>query len=400
MLNEGQANAKNLFKQFLFNKDHKYFCIDSMAGTGKSFLLNHLHEELNSFNKQLQFMGNSAYSEMLFAATTNKAGSVLNNATTVHKMFGLRVFDNYKTGRSSISTTSKTKNLSGVILVIDEASMVEPKIEKIIDEFTQGSKVVFVGDSYQLAPVGHPKPVVFDRGYPTAILTEPMRQDKDSPLYQSCIQLRQDVMEEEITQLMPHAYIRFVDGNTFKQEIVDTFRNQEDARVLAYTNKQVEGINKFIRRSLHNTEGFRAGDPVVAANAMEGKIKVEETYYIASIGEPYDDSNMMVQNVHLTGKPDLFKIPVDKQKYFRMCKQAKAEAKQDGDWTYYFTLMNSYLDIRDAFACTVNKSQGSTYEKVFLDYANIATCWDKNTLARMRYVGTSRAKQEVVVYGL
>jgi exodeoxyribonuclease-5 len=58
------------------------------------------------------------------------------------------------------------------------------------------------------------------------------------------------------------------------------------------------------------------------------------------------------------------------------------------------------LDIRDAFACTVTKSQGSTYEKVFLDYSNIATCWDLNSLARLRYVGISRAKQTVIIYGL
>jgi exodeoxyribonuclease-5 len=400
MLNQCQEKAKNLFKQFLFNKEQKYFCIDSMAGTGKSYLLNHLQEELSNFNKQLQFMGNSSYAQMRFTATTNKAGAVLNDATTVHKLFGLRVFDNYKTGTSSTTTTSKTMNLSGIILVVDEASMINPTIEKIIDDYTKGSKVIFVGDSYQLAPVKHKAPLVFTRGYPTAILTEPMRQDKDSPLYQSCIQLRTDVKEQAITQLVPHANIRFVDADTFKTEIIDTFKNQEDARVLAYTNKQVENLNKFIRKQVHNVEGFRAGDPVVAANALEGKVKVEETYYISSIGEPHKDNLMMVQTVHLVGSNEVFTIPVDKQKYFRIVKSAKAEAKQDGDWTHYFHLLNNYLDIRDAFACTVTKSQGSTYEKVFLDYSNIATCWDLNSLARLRYVGISRAKQEVVIYGL
>lgn len=399
MLNKGQEKAKNLFKQFLFG-DEKYFCIDSAAGMGKSYILNHLHLEMASMNNQLKFMSKSGYTSMIFTATTNKASSVLNNATTIHKLLNLRVFDDYKTGKSVVSTTNKTMNISNAIIVVDEASMLPPNLLKIIDEYTQGSKVIFVGDSYQLAPVNYKEPIVFSKGYPTAVLDEPMRQDKDSYLYTTCLHQRNAVKEQEYRPLEQGEGVRFVDQDTFKQEIITTFQNQEDARVLAYTNKMVETLNGFVRKNLHNTKQFRVGDPVVAANACEGKVKVEETYHIESISEPFDDGCMMVRKVGLVESKDIFLIPEDKQLYFRAVKQARAEAKRDGDWTTFFRLSNEYLDIRDGFACTINKSQGSTYDKVFLDFSNVVTCRDRSTLLRLLYVAISRAKNEVIIYGL
>ena len=400
MLNQGQTQAKSLFKQFLFDDKQKYFCIDSAAGMGKSFLLNHLHDEMVDMNKQLKFMGKGAFREMIFTATTNKASSVLNNAQTIHKLLGLRVYDNYKTGKSSVKTSSKTMNIGNSIIVVDEASMIPPEIRAIIDQYTQGSKVVFVGDSYQLAPVNYSAPIVFNQGYPTALLDEPMRQDSSSHLYQGCLQLREGVKGQFFNNVTQGEGIRFVNGDTFKKEILQAFENQEDARVLAYTNKMVENLNGFVRKNLHNTTDFRVGDPVIAASACEGKTKIEETYHIRTMSEPYDDGVMMVRSIELDHSNEQFKIPVDKQAYFRMVKSAKAEAKQDGDWVYYFSLINAYLDIRDGFACTINKSQGSTYDKVFLDFSNVSVCRDLNTLLRLLYVAVSRAKSEVVVYGM
>lgn len=400
MLNQGQLQAKKLFKQFLFSNDQKYFCIDSAAGMGKSYLLNHLHDEMQDMNNQLQFMGKGTFKSMLFTATTNKASSVLHNATTIHKLLGLRVFDDYKTGKSVIKTSNRTVNIANAIIVVDEASMIPPEIFRIIDQYTQGSKVVFVGDSYQLAPVNHVKPIVFGKGFPTALLDEPMRQDSNSHLYQQCLALRKGVTDQVYIPLVQGEGIRFVDQPTFKTEVIQAFENKEDARVLAYTNKMVEVLNGFVRKNLHDTHDFRVGDPVIAASACEGKTKIEETYHITKLSEPYDDGTMKVRMVGLASVEESFKIPVDKQEYFRMVKRAKAEAKQDGDWSYYFQLTNEYLDIRDGFACTINKSQGSTYDKVFLDFSNVAICRDLNTLLRLFYVAVSRAKCEVIVYGL
>lgn len=399
-LNEGQEKAKSLFKQFLFDDGQKYFCIDAPPGFGKSTLLNHLHDELQDMNKQLMFLGKGSFTEMLFAATTNKAASVLNNAKTIHKLFGLSVFNDYKTGKSVTKATGKTVNISNAVIAIDEASMISPVIADIIGKYTQGSKVIYVGDSDQLAPVGHNKPYVFDQGYPTATLTEPMRQGKDSFLYQSCLDLRDAVRSQVYKAPKEGEGITFLDAAGFKAKCVEVFQNQEDARILAYTNKQVESLNNFVRRELHRTDGFRVGDPVVAASACEGRVKVEETYNITSIGKPYHDGTMEVQDIELDYIQDSFVAPVNKLEYFAKVKRAKAEAKQDGDWTFYFELINNYLDIRDGFACTVNKSQGSTYDTVLIDFSNLCICKDLNTFLRLLYVAVSRAKHNVFVYGL
>jgi exodeoxyribonuclease V len=57
------------------------------------------------------------------------------------------------------------------------------------------------------------------------------------------------------------------------------------------------------------------------------------------------------------------------------------------------------VDLRAVFAQTVNKSQGSTYDKVFFDLDDLKKCHNGNTLARLLYVGTSRARHQCFFVG-
>lgn len=62
-------------------------------------------------------------------------------------------------------------------------------------------------------------------------------------------------------------------------------------------------------------------------------------------------------------------------------------------------MIDGWIDLRAAYACTINKAQGSTYDKVFIDLDDIKKCNSGNQIARMLYVGVSRARLIVYLCG-
>ena len=81
-------------------------------------------------------------------------------------------------------------------------------------------------------------------------------------------------------------------------------------------------------------------------------------------------------------------------------KQKAANAfRAKEDFSFANEIEQSWIDLRAAFAQTVNKSQGSTYGKVFIDLNDIGRCNSGDQLARMLYVATSRASNQVIFTG-
>ena len=68
-------------------------------------------------------------------------------------------------------------------------------------------------------------------------------------------------------------------------------------------------------------------------------------------------------------------------------------------WVNYYALKNALVDLRLSYACTIHKSQGSTYNTVFIDLAEIGTCTVPKTIARLLYVAISRARDSVYITG-
>ena len=132
--------------------------ITGPGGTGKTMLIQHLVKNAENREKKIQV-----------CALTGCASLLLNcNARTIHSWSGIRqgkgdeekiitcVFYNKKT----LAAWRKTD-----ILVIDETSMMSKKIFELLDKIGRrtrgkydkafgGMQVVFVGDFYQLPPVG------------------------------------------------------------------------------------------------------------------------------------------------------------------------------------------------------------------------------------------------------
>ena len=398
-LNQGQEAALAALMDFL-STDEKYFVLEGEGGVGKTTVLKSLEGALSTFNEHRKLFHLPTYSDLLFCATTNKAATLFDRASTIHKCFSLRVIADHSTGKTHTAPTSKTKVLTNSILVIDEASMIDGEMEKIIDDYTDSTstKVIFLLDHCQLAPVGEQYPRVHLRGYATATLTEPMRQDPNSHLYKQCHSLREAVKYEQRAPIIAGEYVRIVSSETFTTELLESCRNQESCRAIAYSNKHVENINAFIRHHLTGSTLFRVGDVVTVASAIDNNaVHVEGSYIVQDIDPAiFDKFGIPCSMILLNGV--WFPFPRDKAKYFAVKKRIEKEAKASGDWKLHFTLANSILDVRDGFACTAHKAQGSTYDKVFIDMSDLSKCIDPVTYLRLAYVAISRARKEVIVY--
>lgn len=415
-LNQGQQAAADGFFDFLFSAD-KELIISGPGGVGKSFLMGYLIDEIMPrYEKMCSLLNQPVkYRDVHMTATTNKAAEVLAQATgrpcgTVHSFLGLKVTDDFSTGVSKLSKTNNWKVHQRIILFVDEASMVDTALLKYIREAMLECKVVFVGDHCQLAPVKETKPPVFNQGLPMYVLTEPMRNSGQPALIDVCQQLRDTVETGKFNpiQIVP-GVIDLLDDGQMMAELPTVFTDPNaNARILAYSNARVLQYNDYIRHDVRQLPAdFVQGEHLVNNSTfVQGKtqISVEEEVTVISVS-PDVEHYVLEPNVELAYRrcavssgfavlPEVM-IPVDRGHYAKL---VEYYAKQK-DWQKYFFLKNNFPDFRQRDACTVHKSQGSTYQTVYIDLENLSTCTQSETGARLMYVAFSRASTRVALYG-
>lgn len=415
-LNQGQQAAADGFFDFLFSND-KELIISGPGGVGKSFLMGYLIDEIMPrYEKMCSLLNQPVkYRDVHMTATTNKAAEVLAQATgrpcgTVHSFLGLKVTDDFTTGVSKLSKTNNWKVHQRIILFVDEASMVDTTLLKYIREAMLECKVVYVGDHCQLAPVKESKPPVFNQGLPMYVLTEPMRNNGQPALMNVCQQLRNTVEQGTFNpiQIVP-GVIDLLDDRQMFIELNQNFIDADfNGRILAYSNARVLQYGDFIRKDVRRLpDEFVKGEHLVNNSMFQrGKtaFSVEEEVTVVEVNSTTDFCEIE-PGVHLEYRlchlcsdfavmTDVM-VPVDRDHYINLIKwYAKRK-----DWQKYYFLKNNFPDLRQRDACTVHKSQGSTYDTTYIDLENLSTCTQSEMGARLMYVAFTRARNRVVLYG-
>ena len=105
------------------------------------------------------------------------------------------------------------------------------------------------------------------------------------------------------------------------------------------------------------------------------------------------------QEITFYGIPEVFKVPLNFEQLQQVLKHEAKKAKQAGHWYEFFNLKNTYADFRPNHASTVHKSQGSTYSNVCIDLTDIGLNNKPMEVARLLYVGITRAKHKLYLYG-
>lgn len=407
-LSPDQQAAYNAFTGFLANPAEKYFVLEGYSGTGKTTLVRTLINDLDKIHKTIRLICPTIEErEILLTATTNKAAEAFSQITgqtvaTIHSALLLRVHTDYNTQKTSLRPKDHHHTISDTLLFIDEASFIDENLLTLIKKMTPRSKVVFIGDPAQLLNVGSDQAVVFNSGFLTAKLTQVMRQANGNPIIELATLFRETVNTGEFFSFKPDGvHIRPVPRDQFNQEVEQEFSRSSwrfnDSKVLAWTNRRVINYNRWLYEQIKGDPEFAVGDYAVCNSHVSSgshKISTDALVRISGISPLQLCHGVQGRFYELDCKQEFF-MPSDPE-----AKKARyGRAFTFGEIDVLQAINESWIDLRAAYAQTINKSQGSTYDTVFLDLDDVAKCRDNNTLARMLYVGISRARQTVVITG-
>jgi exodeoxyribonuclease V len=381
-----------------FSPDFKFITIGGLAGTGKTFLISILRQEIyNKFKDK----------NIAFATFTGKASSVLksklkeNNSIfsgdfcgTIHSLLyrpELRYDSNTKT--MVIIGWTKKYELDYDLIFIDEASMVNKQLWNDLIEFN--IPIIAVGDHGQLPPIGDQFSLMEKPEY---LLTEIKRQALDNPI----IKLSQDIRNGiEI----PFGFYDKNNKSIFKlpwdsSDCKNVFNNldftQDDIIVLCGLNKTRVSINNLIRKKLgYNIIEPYPGERVVflknnyntkVLNGMLGKVlffmyETKNIYNMTVLIDGYEHPYSGLVYNGCFGKEQYLEAfnQLQDKKLRKTIKKSK----------------HSSIDVCDFGYCiSTHKSQGSEFKKVVC-FIERSYYWDDPYMKRWLYTAVTRAKEKL-----
>lgn len=402
-----QQGAMDALYQFLCDPIETVFVLSGYSGCGKSTLIRTLLDCLPGFMKTARLIDPSQKEYVVeLTATTNKAAENLSAitgipASTIHSFLGLRVQTDYRTNVTTL--IPKNRDIAeGYLLVIDEASYIDNQLLNLIFSKTRKCKIIFVGDPAQLTPVKSTGTPVFDAKFTGAALTQVVRQAEGNPIVDLSTKFRQTVNTGNFFSFKPDGHhIQYMERAAFNKAIEMEFSRPnwryQDSKILAWTNKCVINYNHFVRNHVMGDPQFEVDDYAICNSFLQiGRqaIKTDQLVQITTISPDIERMGVLGNDFVLDHTITSF-MPKTLASRNARIRQAKA----DGELYKVAEIDNEWVDLRSAFACTVNKAQGSTFDTVFIDLDDIRRCNSGEQIARMLYVGVSRARHHVYLTG-
>lgn len=414
-LSKCQEEALIKFEAFLINPD-KEFILSGFSGVGKTYITERFLEILDKRNKFLSDILNQTPYNLALTATTNKAVRVLKDVVvklnisvdvaTIHTFLKLTVRKDFKTGREFLSKTQNTVVHKNTIVFIDEASYADDELRKIVHECFYDSKIVWIGDRDQLLSVGYElSPVLDNHNNPNSVhMITPQRNQGD--INKLAHAFRNVLYGADWPVIKPSQDIILLSGPDFKDKVETMFKSQDYysnpdyVKILGWTNKKTSAYNAFIRKLYTATDAYVPNEYLTSNTVITSGDAVllgsDSTLKIKDVSEPECDQNgVTCQKITFYGCDYVLLVPLHYEEVSNLLKMYS----KNRDWYPYFTYKAHYADMRPSHASTVHKSQGSTYENIFIDLNDIGSNNKPREVARLLYVAISRAKSKVYIYG-
>jgi len=431
----GQVQALTEIEALIKARQGAYYLLAGYAGTGKTTIAENI----------ARFAQKNGY-EVEVIAPTNKAAKVLGTKLTEAQVRSIKPQTIHITiyGEPDPVTKEWTKKLpvSKKVIIVDESSMINEELMKDIVEFTKDRNniVIFMGDGFQLEQIGTDSglfsslkdPSIFTKKYGKSLnggimLTEVRRQSLDSEILKIATIARMDnkiYVPEKSTE--DFEVVKY--PTEFQNQFLQSIKSEEDAVAVVATNDERIRLNNLARRVkfTNPTEPILPGETIVAV-ANANLYRNSEVFNVASIdnmSEPFPVKfkfqsgdktveektfNVIMSNVYNNEGKYVTMLMIPELNRPSLYHAQVLEAAKGSPMLMGF-LRREGLIFRDTkgkerleqelvigtygYAITGHKSQGSQWDKVYVNQNFTAPSWNP---ARWYYTAITRAARKVIV---
>lgn len=429
------------------NNDEPVMVLTGYAGTGKTSVMNEFVQYLDSTKGEGYFQ---------LCAPTHKAKLVLRKATegydvtTLHSLLSLS--PNLNIFNLDYDDLKFESGGAGAIpyrglIIVDEASMISDDMYDLLTDYCRNRKckIVFIGDIAQLRPVDNDDVSKVFNNANTVRLTQIFRQNDENMLLPLLSDLRKhhkvdfDNTIGEGGSLITHRDTKefmLLAVELIKKAMQD--KNPNFVKLIAYTNNRVNAFNNCVRRILFNDkEPYHVGEILMGCENFtynHNDFFNSSDYIVVSIKKTqrkipnfvslpgYD---LMLYDVVDNVNRPVFILDVDNinPDYLDSLAQTVENVRLDAIstrnrgnktaskflWKKYYDMMKSFatpiplmFDNRVVkartftygYAITTHKSQGSSYNSIFVDMSNLLLDKDLSELRQLQYVALSRTQTD------
>lgn len=418
-LNNDQQMALTAILGWLDNSRSPYFILSGSAGTGKTYTVQALIEELDE--------------RIVFTAPTNKATKVLRAmlttddykpiCKTIYSLLGLRMEPDGAVKK--LTAPEDPVDLKSVyLIVVDEASMVNRElmveIEKAIENFD--CRILFLGDPNQLPPVNQRISTVWNLDCPRATLQQVMRFDNqilalanricrvvDHPAPAIAFQADNDGIEgiwKLDTRQFHRQILKAAEDGLFSDPISPT-------KAIAWRNATVGAINQLVRQTIFDNsfdERWLVGDRIILTapaadleNRPVGHTDDEGTVDRIDILPHPMYGEIQCHNLSVitdeNKRISLWLVHHDSEFELRFKQNQLGEAaRRNGRlWRDYWQFVDSFHKAQHGYAITAHRAQGSTYQNAFVVWNDILLNRNRSEAFRCFYVACTRAKKKLIL---
>ncbi len=390
-----QAEALTLIAKFLHNAESE-FIMAGYAGTGKSTIVENIYRYVREYKKY-----------PVISSITHRALQVIREKLTfipddvfqtIHSMLYGAPDDKMKFSIGSPKVQPKR------LTIIDEASMIPQDILDDIRRACRYGKIIFIGDSYQLRPVGDDQKLL---AKPNVQLTQVVRHESGILELATAIRNKRKI-------IIPKGKLDKV--YRFTKDPVEIYLNKRENTdsiiIITATNKERVNYNQRIRQALFGMLGCR-NDLV----PKESLISISNNDWftngsVFSVKEILSEEGVAQAEIKLMGKKDdggnprtsiedyhRFKIVDDQNRtielfLFPITKQPSiynaqiVELNHQGEDHYRQTNKRVALATY-GYAISCHKAQGGQWERVIIDQTYFKTDprWQYTAITRaLKYV--------------
>jgi AAA domain/UvrD-like helicase C-terminal domain len=414
--NKGQSEALAALETFFNDPTAFEFGLYGFAGTGKTTVI---QEAFANYSGRYAMSAPTHKAVGVLKAMSEERGGSF-RVETIHKMLSLQ--KSYNAGKVSFVPNPHRVPMveSYDLLVIDECSMIGEELDALIRPYIDGErvKIVWMGDALQLPPVGDAGDSRAFRAPQSYTLTEVVRNG--GVIAAAVAGIRDDITAPDPVLARPAkdllGEIELYGSRLWFRKFLEELDRTDgvDVQALAYTNKSVDWINANVRKAKFGADAlpFVTGERLVAVETFEqsGSIAMYTgercTVTNAALDvEMFPGFNIPCWELEVLfddGKSDLV-VVLDKDQKVEFNKRlnaAKLAAKKDRSlWGAYYDLKERFASLRPGYATTVHKSQGSTYDVVYLAQSDVmkSSGRDPELRNRLLYVGYSRTRSGLVL---